>query len=290
MKKNFVLITVATMMAITSAIHPAPVQAATDIKVTVNEATVKFPDQKPIVNDNRVLIPTRFVAQSLGGKVGFNNATKTVTIQQGDQTIILKVNSNKVTANGKKVTLDVPAKVVRGRIMVPLRFVSEAMAASVDWQQARSLVVITTGSTTTPVPETPTTKEGNFKFDQNFTTMAKKLFVNNLVEANGKVTFTIPEGVTAYHRDAKGKRTDLNEEKQYSYDVGQGKGFIFFTYVDLSKVVPGAQKQAEQYTISLDGTRWEFNNPDKAVVAVDDSKLKTTYGTVDTVVKLAKNL
>ncbi|WP_411347070.1 copper amine oxidase N-terminal domain-containing protein [Paenibacillus sp. WLX2291] len=261
-----------------------------NIKVTVNQSTVQFPDQKPLMDANRVLIPTRFVAQSLGGKVGYNSATKTVIIQQDSKTITLKINSSKVTAGGKVVTLDVPAKVVKGRTMVPLRFVSEAMGATVDWQQARNLVAITTGSTTTPVPETPTTTEGNFKFDQNFTTMGKKLFVNNLVEANGKVTFTVPEGATAYYRAANFAKTDLVTGKQYSYNVGKGEGLLYFTYIDSSKIVPGAPKQAEYYTISLDGTRWGFTNANKAIVSVEDSKLKESYGTVEEVTKLAKSL
>lgn len=278
-----------SMLATLVAVQAAPVSAATTIKVTVNNQAVTFPDQKPILNDNRVLITTRFVAQKLGGTVSYNNTTKTATIVQGDKIIKLKINSAKVSVNGKTVTLDVPAKAIRGRIMVPLRFVSEAMGASVDWQQSRSLVAITTGMKT-PTPEAPTITKGNFKFDQNFTTMAKKLFVNNLIEANGKVTFTVPEGASAYYRAANFAKTDLVAGKEYSYSVGKGEGMLYFTYIDSSKIVPGAPKQAEYYTISLDGTRWGFTNANKAIVSVEDSKLKESYGTVEEVTALAKSL
>lgn len=292
MKNNFALIAIVTMMAIATTSQPAPVQAATDIKVTVNQAPVKFPDQKPYLDHSRVLIPTRFVAQSLGGKVEYNSANKTVTIEQSGKTITLKINSSKVTAGSKVVTLDVPAKVIRGRTMVPLRFVSEAMGATVDWNQNKSLVVITTrNNTPTPTnPTPPATESGNFKFDPNFTTLAKQLFINNFIEANGKVSFTVPNGATAYYRTATGNRTDLSVGNEYTYSVGKGERVLYFKYVDPSKVVPGAAKQAEFYAIFLDASKAGYKDTSKAIVMVEDSNLKESYGTIEQIIKLAQKL
>lgn len=293
MKKNSRLVTGAMALAMLTtfvAVQATPVSAATAIKVTVNQKAVTFPDTKPYLDNNRVLIPARFVSVALGGKVDYKN--KIVTIKQDGKTIIMKINSSKVTVDSKTVTLDVPAKVVKGRMVVPLRFVSEALGASVDWNQNKSLVAITTGNTTpTPTnPTPPTTESGNFKFDPNFTTLAKQLFINNFVEANGKVSFTVPNGATAYYRTAAGNRTDLIVGKEYTYSVGKGEGVLYFKYIDPSKVVPGAAKQAEFYAIFLDASKVGYKDTSKAIVMVEDSNLKESYGTIEQTINLAQKL
>lgn len=283
--------TAAALLGAVAIIQPLPAQAATAIKVTVDTATVQFPDQKPVMDNNRVLIPTRFVAQQLGGKVDYNNTTKTVTIKQGDKTITLKVNSAKVTAGGKTITLDVPAKVVRGRTMVPLRFVSEAMGAYVDWNQARNLVAITTSAgTTQPTTPPPTQTSGGFQFDPGFTTLAKELFINNMVEENGQVTFTVPANATASFNTNKFKGTELTPGKTYTFPVGKDKGFVLIKYVDPAKVVPGAPKQAEYYTITLDPSLAGYSDTTKVIITTDDSKLNKKKGTLPEVIALASQL
>lgn len=277
------------MLTTLVAVQATPVSAATAIKVTVNQNAVSFPDTKPYLDNNRVLIPARFVSVALGGKVDYKN--KVVTIKQDGKTIKMKINSSKVTVDNKTVTLDVPAKVVKGRMVVPLRFVSEALGASVDWNQNKSLVAITTGTATSPTPTTPTTPTaGNFKFDPNFTTLAKQLFVNNMKEENGVVSFTVPMGSTATFNTNKGKMSKLVPGQSYSYNVGKDAGYVIFKYVDPSKVVPGAQKQAEFYTLTLDPSLLGKPNSVKAIVLVEDSKLKETSGTIDEIILLAKNL
>jgi hypothetical protein len=44
--------------------------------------------------------------------------------------------------NGTAVSLDVPAKIVNNRIMVPLRFISEAIEKTVIWDGENSTVLI----------------------------------------------------------------------------------------------------------------------------------------------------
>ncbi|GGI97984.1 copper amine oxidase N-terminal domain-containing protein [Paenibacillus hunanensis] len=302
MKKKLSFITATTLAAVAVTLQPLPsyAAAAADIKVTVNQAAVQFPDQRPIMDANRVLIPTRFVAQSLGGKVAYNSATKTVTIEQSGKTITLKINSSKVTAGGKVVTLDVPAKVIKGRTMVPLRFVSEAMGATVDWQQARNLVSITTGSVqTNPVPQPPDTTDA-FQFDPNFETLGKMLFANNLKEADGKVTFTLPAGATGTYTTSS-KYEKLKPGQTYTFPVGKGNGFVTIAYVDPNKQTSiHDQKTSEVYSIFLDGSRYTGlsgnespRSTDRAWVVSDiviNKEFVNQVGTVAEVIALAKSL
>lgn len=51
----------------------------------------------------------------------------------------------KVSVDGQEVSLDIPAFIDDGRTLVPLRFVTEAMGATVDWDESKHIVSITTG-------------------------------------------------------------------------------------------------------------------------------------------------
>lgn len=52
-----------------------------------------------------------------------------------------------VIVNGQKLASDVPAQIINGRTMVPLRAIFEALGATVDWNDATKTVNSTKGST-----------------------------------------------------------------------------------------------------------------------------------------------
>ncbi len=93
-----------------------------------------------IIND-RTLVPVRFIAESLGGEVSWDDATKKVGIVFGDKTIELVLNDTKLSVNGEVTTLDVPAQSIEGRTMLPLRAVTESLGMNVFWDNAGLIVV-----------------------------------------------------------------------------------------------------------------------------------------------------
>ena len=68
--------------------------------------------------------------------------TRTVTIVGRDNEIVLKIGETTAYVNGEVYELDVPANVIEGRTMVPIRFVSEAIGAVVDWDGETKTVII----------------------------------------------------------------------------------------------------------------------------------------------------
>lgn len=48
--------------------------------------------------------------------------------------IVLEIGSTRAVVNGQEVTLDVPAQIIDGRTMVPLRFVADALNRRVDYE------------------------------------------------------------------------------------------------------------------------------------------------------------
>jgi len=112
------------------------------INVFMNGRHIAFDDTKPENINGRILVPVRTISEEMGADVSYNNETKQVTIVKGDKTIVLTIGSQEAYVNGEKVLFDVPAMIVEGRTMVPLRFVSENMDAYVDWDGESQVVSI----------------------------------------------------------------------------------------------------------------------------------------------------
>ena len=110
------------------------------ISVMVNGTVVKFPDQKPVIQNERTLVPVRFVAEALGRKVSWDSDNNSVNIDGGK--IVMYIGTKKAEINGKSVTLDVASTVINDRTMVPLRLVAETLDCSVDWIAETQTVLV----------------------------------------------------------------------------------------------------------------------------------------------------
>ena len=111
-------------------VFAATAQAAP--KVVLDGKTLTF-DTAPVEEQGRILVPLRIIFEALGATVGWDEATQTVTAQK-DGVEIKLVIGGQAYKNNQAVSLDVPAKVVDGRTLVPIRFVSEALGATVGWE------------------------------------------------------------------------------------------------------------------------------------------------------------
>ena len=135
--------------------------ALSEMRVRVNGTQVYFPDGKPYVDSNsRVLVPVRFVSEQLGAKVEWDSVAKRVTIIDGDKVAILNINSKQIMMNGQVKELDTAAIVKGTRTYIPIRFVSEALGATVKWDNKVRIVYIDNGKV--PLPEVKVYTSGNF--------------------------------------------------------------------------------------------------------------------------------
>jgi competence protein ComEC len=124
----------------------APTLAAPS--VTLNGQQLSF-DVPPTIDNGRTLVPLRAIFEAMGATVTCDQDTRTATAIKGDTTVVLQIGSTSPTINGQVKHLDVPAKIVDGRTLAPLRFVGEAFGGTVDWNQASQIASITA------VPGTP---------------------------------------------------------------------------------------------------------------------------------------
>lgn len=123
-----------------------PVHAASSqIKIYIDGSELQA-DQGPAVINYRTLVPLRAIFEALDAKVTWNSRTETIVAQKGDTTVTLALGSNVATINNTTVYMDVPARTLNNRTLVPVRFVSEALGEDVRWDEAAQSVYITTSS------------------------------------------------------------------------------------------------------------------------------------------------
>ena len=130
-----------------------PVVAQENINITIDGQAKVF-DVMPVLINDRTMVPLRGIFETLGADVGWDDPTQTVTAKKGEITITLQIENKIAKVNDKEVELDVPAKLVNERTMVPVRFVSESLGCKVEWIDETQTVVITSATSEEPKEQT----------------------------------------------------------------------------------------------------------------------------------------
>ncbi len=128
------------LIAVT-ALLPQPASAQGAIRVYIDGRLVNF-DVPPIYTQGRVLVPLRGIFEQLGATVDYDARTGHILALRGAQSVELTVGSRRARVNNTPRLLDVPAFTVSGRTLVPLRFISESLGATVQWNDATQTVLI----------------------------------------------------------------------------------------------------------------------------------------------------
>ncbi|MHB9131209.1 MAG: copper amine oxidase N-terminal domain-containing protein [Armatimonadota bacterium] len=113
------------------------------IQVEVNGRPLSF-SVPPTTVRNRTMVPLRGIFESLNAQVNWDAATRMITATKDGTDVELGIGQTNATVNGQTVLLDVPAMILRGSTLVPIRFISEALGADVRWLDATQTVSIIT--------------------------------------------------------------------------------------------------------------------------------------------------
>jgi len=117
---------------------------AQEPRVEVNGREVTFRDQPPIERGGRVYIPLRGVLDRLGAQtIDWRPDQQEVYVASDGREVQLWIGRHEARINGQPAELDAPPILVQGRTMVPLRFVSESMGATVSWDPQSMTAYIT---------------------------------------------------------------------------------------------------------------------------------------------------
>jgi len=113
-----------------------------DAKYTVNGVEQTM-DAAAYIESDRTFVPLRYVAYAAG--VSAENilyANGKVTIIKGDKVVQLTIGSNAMVINGITITMDVNAVVKSGRTMLPVRWVSQALGCTVNYDATAQTVTV----------------------------------------------------------------------------------------------------------------------------------------------------
>lgn len=110
-------------------------------RIVSNSANFKF-DVPPVIKSGRTLVPIRAISEAFNAEVTWNAEEKIVTILKDEKNIEMDVDDEKVWVNGEETTIDIPAKILNGRTVVPLRFISETLEYDVHYDSETGIIEI----------------------------------------------------------------------------------------------------------------------------------------------------
>mgnify|MGYP000950516313 CR=1 FL=1 len=128
--------------------------AANDIKLVVDGQNIKT-TPAPVIQNGRTLVPVRLISEQLGALVEWNEKDRTVHIQKGGRSVLLRIDSHLVEyRTGEQVfnVCDVPPQIMSDRTFVPLRLVSNALGVLVNWDDAGRTVNVDSSQTANMTP------------------------------------------------------------------------------------------------------------------------------------------
>lgn len=136
----FKRITLVTMLFLLLGVSPV---MAGDILIKVN-GTFLNPDVPPIIQNDRTMVPFRFIFEALNASVTWDPNTKTVIGTKAGTNITLKIGNTIANVNGHEKRLDSPPIIYSDRTLVPVRFIAENLETPVGWDAENRIVVIGT--------------------------------------------------------------------------------------------------------------------------------------------------
>lgn len=128
------------IIALLTAVIPS---FAEDISLFLNGNRILC-EPAPVIENGRTLIPARALFEEMGASVSWDGENRRVGVDYGEIKISMTIGEKTAVVSGKAVGLEVPPAIINGRTMIPLRFVSEAMGASVSWDGVNRAVAVST--------------------------------------------------------------------------------------------------------------------------------------------------
>src|SRR6202049_3686328 len=240
-----------------------------------------------LVKNGVLMVPLRSMFEQMGATVSFDRASKSVKASKTGSEVQVTLGKNEVLINGESRPLDVPPMMYKGVLLVPIRVISEALGAYVQWVPEQHLAVVrylpptpvptpppAATPVATPVP-TPAPKAPSYvAFLQGGATMGR---VSNEYAANVQSKGASYVAAGAYLFDKFAVKVDWRQDTYVTSNNAPiaGAPFTMFTTIDGgSATVP--QFTARQST--LDGRlEYQIFSP-KVYLAASYIQASNHYG------------
>jgi len=113
-------------------------------------------DTAPLIVSERTLVPIRAIIEAVGGTVGWDDASRTVTLTYKSDAIRLVIDSTEAYLNDTASTLDVAPAIISERTMLPIRFIAESFKFTVEWTEETKTFTINVPADESTAPSVPT--------------------------------------------------------------------------------------------------------------------------------------
>lgn len=144
-----IMIVLATVSVMPRALADTQIQLVIDGKQITSSVA-------PMIKNDRTLVPVRVISEELGAIVTWNNDERSVYIEKGNRSVLLRIDRNLVeysTDGTKSYNLsDVMPQIYNDRTFVPIRLISNALGVGVEWDNSSRTVFIDSGKTSAIVP------------------------------------------------------------------------------------------------------------------------------------------
>ncbi len=140
---SFIIVTVIMMMILypVMTVYSARAEITGVINIFFDGNKLKT-DVEPLVENGRVLIPLRAVSEEMGFRVDWSPSAQVAYVFGEHDSIEVAVGGKTAYISDQPVELDVAASSMNGRIMVPIRFVAEALGLEINWVQKNNYIEI----------------------------------------------------------------------------------------------------------------------------------------------------
>ena len=258
-----------------SAAVAIPAFAAGPVTVTVNGNPANL-NPPPTERAGRVFVPLRGVFEQLGASVVYQSGV--INASGRGHNISLKIGSQQATVDGQQQNVDVAPFIIGASTYVPLRFVSQALGATVNYDGSNRVVAINTnGNTTAQNPPSQTiTPVPAAQGGGGTITLASEQPVRGTTVTSRRPTIgaTFGGGTT----DPATIRVTLDQTDITNQSTRSPKGFL---YVPSGPLTPG------QHHVSVSGTDsngnpftrgWNFTSGTSTVSAGQITNVRPTDG------------
>lgn len=214
-----VALSVSTVGEVTSATSALTIVLRVDsVRMEVDGSPVLL-DAAPIIMEGRTVLPIRPIVAALEGEIYWDAVDRKVTILKDTTSIEMWIGQAVALVNGTRQQIDplnarVTPVIVKGRTMLPLRFVASALGGDVDWDATERKITLTFAPSVPPVTapelrfpaEGATVENGAIVFSWASSASAISYRVE-IVDVNGSIAFqgqfaadtnmTVPSGALA---------------------------------------------------------------------------------------------
>lgn len=104
-----------------------------ETEMYAGDKAVSLGNSVPVMNNGRVYVPLRAIAESFGAKIEYDKKTGDITLTQNGKTVIMNTKASAFSVNGELRWMDVAPYInSQSRTMVPVRFISDGLGYEIN--------------------------------------------------------------------------------------------------------------------------------------------------------------